>query len=615
MRRLGAHLDSLSEWCFQQAKPQSQPKQPKLYARQVRNWHNLITRLGSQKAIAELINSGAIGHEMSGKASTPAFDRALVLAAHQDDELIGAGGTFLLAARHGTKFRVVYYTDGATGLGSLHPEEVIAMREREARRVWSRIARTEPEFMRYPNREEGIAPSAVNQLAAILNDFQPTVIFLPNFLEQPEDHRKMNDLLMKAVAATTVKLKADVYGYQITTRAAGTIVVNITSVWRQKYRLNRLWKSQNAMLDYAHLAMGRDIANSYFLKGGNIRKHPASHAEVFLAFPLPAYLRLCSLFYAMPESPDEPFEPRPADFHIIGLQKSGTYWLTALLDSHPAIRCFPSRPGHADGSGEAHLFDLLARLEDHFHDFRRSIRRKLNGFFSDLLVGSEPTSPEERQALTRRICRRFDEYCSLQRAIHQKEVVGEKTTESVHHPELIEQLYPGVRKICILRDPRDRVVSFHFHQLRKGRREVSYIDRAFVETYIDRVDLDYRGLLEVTEPIHVLTYESLHRQPSETLRDVLRFLNVADDDDTITRMREAASFERLAARPAGCEDAKSHFRKGVVGDWQDHLDPNDAAMIVYRLAELTRKIEQRFALDLSEYKRVASAGTIAGSTD
>ncbi len=609
LRRVGAHLDAWAQRCFDQARPQSQPK---LYARQTRNWHDLTVQLGSQRVMAELMNSGAIGHEMSGKVVHPSFDRVLVLAAHQDDEMIGAGGTFLLAARRRTQFRVVYYTDGATGLGSLAPEETVAMREREARRIWARIAATEPHFLRYPNRFEGIDPQAGDELASILQEFQPTVIFLPNFLEQPEDHRKMNLLLMQAASKVNLSPKTDVYGYQITTRSPGTAVVNITSVWKRKYRLNRLWKSQNAMLDYAHLAMGRDIANSYFLKGGNVRKHPASHAEVFLAFRLPAYLRLCQLFYAMPESPDERFEVRPADFHIIGMQKSGTYWLTALLDRHPEIRCFPSRPGHEDGTGEAHLFDLLARMENDYRSFRKSMRSKLGGYFSDLLVQGEPTSPAQRQALTVQICRRFDEYCSLQRATSGKSIVGEKTTESVHHPELMDRLYRGVRKICILRDPRDRVVSFHYHQIRKGRRESASIDRAFVEAYLERVEKDYRGLLAISEPLHLLTYEQMQQQPAATLRDLLRFLNVADDEETIRRIHQAASFEILAARPAGQHAADSHFRKGIVGDWKSQLKPEDAVMMTQRLAELTEQIERRFGLDLSSYAIDSSAARLSG---
>ena len=33
------------------------------------------------------------------------------------------------------------------------------------------------------------------------------------------------------------------------------------------------------------------------------------------------------------------------DFFIVGLQKCGTYWLTALLNAHPEITCLPAMYG------------------------------------------------------------------------------------------------------------------------------------------------------------------------------------------------------------------------------------------------------------------------------
>lgn len=575
----------------------------------------MITRLGNQRVIADLLNAGAIGHELPRTIVLPRYERILVLAAHQDDEMIGAGGTFLLAAQAGASFRVVYYSDGATGLGRLDPDDVSQLREHEAARIWQKLAGTDPIYFRYPNRDDAVDPTAPERLAELLRDFEPDAIFLPNFLEQPEDHRKMNALLARAVALLAKRPIVNVYGYQITTRSPGTAAVNITSVWKRKFKLNQLWTTQNALLDYAHLAMGRDIANAYFLKGGRVRKVSASHAEVFLAFPLEQYLTLCSLFYAMPEQTGERFEVQPPDFFVVGMQKSGTYWLTALLDSHPAVRCFPSRPGHGDGSGEAHLFDVLARLEDNeYARFAASMRAKLNGFFADLIPKRSPGTAGERDELIGKIRDRFNAYCTMERTTHRKAIVGEKTTESVHHPDLLDRLYPGVRKVCILRDPRDRAISFHFHQVRKRRREKDQpIDRDTVEAYIERVERDYTGLLSMAEPVHVLTYEDLMIEPEPVVRDLLRFLDVDASDDVVREMLEAASFERLAARSPGEEEISSHYRKGIIGDWKNHLDAELSRLMVDRLEPLTRQVEARFRIDLAGYRQLNEQTQVGAS--
>jgi LmbE family N-acetylglucosaminyl deacetylase len=66
----------------------------------------------------------------------------LVLAPHQDDETIGAGGTLLLAKRAGVELHVLFVTDGrskgAVSYGET-PEEVIRIRNREAAKVGSHL--------------------------------------------------------------------------------------------------------------------------------------------------------------------------------------------------------------------------------------------------------------------------------------------------------------------------------------------------------------------------------------------------------------------------------------------------------------------------------------------
>jgi hypothetical protein len=64
----------------------------------------------------------------------------LVLAPHQDDETIGAGGTLLLAKKAGVELHVLFVTDGRSkGAVSYAatPEEVVQVRNREAAEVCS----------------------------------------------------------------------------------------------------------------------------------------------------------------------------------------------------------------------------------------------------------------------------------------------------------------------------------------------------------------------------------------------------------------------------------------------------------------------------------------------
>ena len=167
--------------------------------------------------------------------------------------------------------------------------------------------------------------------------------------------------------------------------------------------------------------------------------------------------------------------------------------------------------------------------------------------------------------------------------------------------------FPGVRKLCILRDPRDRVVSFHHHQVRKGRRPDGPIGDEEVDEYVRRVRADYEGLLGMVEPYRIVTYEEMSRAPEPALAGILRFLEAYASEDHVRDVLESASFERLAERERGAEDADSYYRKGVVGDWTAQLDPARARAMVEALEPLTARIEERFGLDLASYRQPAGA--------
>lgn len=59
--------------------------------------------------------------------------RAVVPASHQDDEVLGCGGTRQSLVQNGAKVKVVYMTDGRFGNLDREPSDMIAIREREAR--------------------------------------------------------------------------------------------------------------------------------------------------------------------------------------------------------------------------------------------------------------------------------------------------------------------------------------------------------------------------------------------------------------------------------------------------------------------------------------------------
>ena len=72
---------------------------------------------------------------------------------------------------------------------------------------------------------------------------------------------------------------------------------------------------------------------------------------------------------------------------------------------------------------------------------------------------------------------------------------------------------------------------------------------------------------------------------------MLEFLGVGTDEECVTRCLEGGSFEKLArGRRCGEEDRASFFRKGVVGDWKNHLDESALACFMQHGGTLLREL-------------------------
>lgn len=292
----------------------------------------------------------------------------------------------------------------------------------------------------------------------------------------------------------------------------------------------------------------------------------------------------------------------PPDFLIVGLQKCGTYWLTNLLDLHPEISCFPTEPSGTKRIMEGHFFDWLMIRDSDPALFREKMWQIHDGHFWDLVA---KTSGMPRGVALEQYCQRYNAFVMRQRRPGTR-LVGEKTPEYVFALPLIDELYPGIRKVCILREPCDRVASYHHHQLRKGYVPADTPLRdTEVSDYVLRMEREYRDLLESDGSLHLLSYELLHQNPEVTLDGLLAYLGADREPVTVRRVLQGATFERLAGRGAESDDPSSHFRKGTVGEGHLELDHEQQALVHSRMDLLTRRMVEKSSLDLTSHSGAA----------
>jgi hypothetical protein len=295
----------------------------------------------------------------------------------------------------------------------------------------------------------------------------------------------------------------------------------------------------------------------------------------------------------------------PPDFIVVGLQRSGSSWVNALLSGHPNIVSFPTLWGDQTGVSEGHIFDNLAKIKE---DGGKSAIYSFTHYHNDFFTPLVPLiiNKASKEDLYDAVRERYNLWCDIQRKKTKKKLAGEKTVEYIFCLDLIDEIYPGIKKLCILRDPRDRVVSFHFHQLRRGQKKEKGITIAYARNYCqNRINPEYEKLLAYSGNIHCFTYEQLSYEPKEALSKILKYLKAKVSDKIIEDMIKEGSFESVTARDKianegkrkkGEQSMKSHYRKGVVEDWKNHLTTEQVNIIKKETSLLQNKVSKKYNL-------------------
>jgi hypothetical protein len=184
--------------------------------------------------------------------------------------------------------------------------------------------------------------------------------------------------------------------------------------------------------------------------------------------------------------------------------------------------------------------------------------------------------------------------------------------------ELVRGRLGDYRGFHIVRDPRDMAVSAYFSHLN------SHPDKSFPRLAEHRETLKKvpkeEGLLqELSRPYvfrcmatwdyaqpHVLELkmEQLIRDPYEGYRRVFSFLGLMEGDGgfqyphpsklTAGRLRDVLAENdfkvKADGRKPGEEDAQSHYRKGVPGDWKNHFTERHKEFFKSRYNDLLVKL-------------------------
>ncbi|MDF1736944.1 MAG: PIG-L family deacetylase [Minwuia sp.] len=213
-----------------------------------------------------------------------AFQRALVISPHPDDELIGAGGTILRLRENDATVHVLQMTNGCGCLSLSGAEEGLrrSIRLEEANRVADGLG---VEMTAWQDQDDDIRPDPelAVRLARLIEAEQPDVVIVP-FLNDPHpDHIFANTMLHAALRQVPESSVRWVLSYEVWTLCPHNLVVDVSGVAKRKTELLGHYRSALRVVNYARTSEWFGAWHAHRLLGRN------GMAEVFLCQPVSSY--------------------------------------------------------------------------------------------------------------------------------------------------------------------------------------------------------------------------------------------------------------------------------------------------------------------------------------
>lgn len=210
----------------------------------------------------------------------------LIFAPHQDDEVIGCGGTILHAVRRGHAVTVVYFYAGHSGVPTQVRKKGIRIREREAKAAGKILGLHKQFFLRCEDRSSRLPKNIIPTLVHIIRFLKPKRVYLPHSGERDREHRLTYDFGMEAMwlarsryyprLGRPLNTSPRVMSYEVWTPLSDVHIVElITDVFENKIKALKIYASQIGGLSLIESVTG---LNRY---RGSIGKPQPGYGEAF----------------------------------------------------------------------------------------------------------------------------------------------------------------------------------------------------------------------------------------------------------------------------------------------------------------------------------------------
>jgi N-acetylglucosamine malate deacetylase 1 len=214
--------------------------------------------------------------------------RVLVISPHEDDEVIGCGGTLRKYVESGSQIRVVYFSDGSRGINDRSPEEAIQKRRAEARNGLAVLGIDDMIFLGYQDGELRPTRSSIGAFSKVISDYQPQVIFTPFFLDNHPDHVVSTRIVGAALRNYPKDLTC--YSYEVWSTLPPNVIHDITEVMGVKLRALQEHQSQTSGSELCARISGLNSFRSMYAASG------ISYCEGFVKQSKKEFIRMMAKY-------------------------------------------------------------------------------------------------------------------------------------------------------------------------------------------------------------------------------------------------------------------------------------------------------------------------------
>ncbi|MEO0480514.1 MAG: PIG-L deacetylase family protein [Planctomycetota bacterium] len=183
----------------------------------------------------------------------------LVLAAHPDDEVIGAGSMLAWHRARGHRVVVAHLTDGAKGDPDNREDDIREVRRREGRAALEVLGVEELLHFDLP---DGELPEHQEQcdlaVSSLIDDIQPKTLYSFFYFEAHRDHRAVAASIVRNAQRLPEDCRCLLFG--VNHVVPGGVLFDTTDFVEQKQQALSCFESQIAYLDWRSKIRGRDHA-------------------------------------------------------------------------------------------------------------------------------------------------------------------------------------------------------------------------------------------------------------------------------------------------------------------------------------------------------------------